>query len=342
MTRSITLLAAAALLAAPEAFAQSGASSSTRSSEETIIIKKKGDDPQTTIEIADGTIKVNGETVAKYSDATGNAKRKKIIIDSHDDAVTEDFRRGFDDLDNGDDREERSVVRKTVLGVLTESTQALNGALVKRVIDGSAADAADLQAGDRIYKVDDKRIASSEDLVAIIGSHQPGDKVTIAYQRDGKNRTTSATLKAADPETTTLPNLPGGGRGWGDDMEDGMPNGMQVFPFGGDMGGLRERIEGMSRESQRPKLGVSVEDRTEGDGVRVADVTAGSAAEKAGLKADDILTHVDGEPLASVDDLQRSIRIAQPGDKLALRYERGGKQMKTDVTLPKVVRKRDL
>ena len=340
MNRSITLLAAAALLAAPEAFAQSGASSSSTRGEETIIIKRKDGQPQTTIEIGDGTVKVNGETVATLSDA-GKGKRKKIIIDSGDDAVTFNFRRDRDD--ESDDREERSVIRKTVLGVLTESTQAMNGAQVKQVLDGSAADEADLKAGDRIFKVDEKRISSSEDLVAVIGGHQPGDKVTIAYERDGKNRTTSATLKAADPETTTLPGYPGGGRGWGDDYEFNMPNGsMRVFPFGGDMRGFGEGMEGMMRDSQRPKLGMSVEDRTEGDGVRVADVTEGSAAQKAGLKDGDVITHVDGEPLSSVDDLQRSIRIAQPGDKLALRYERGGKQMKTDVTLPKAIRKRDL
>jgi serine protease Do len=339
MNRSITLLAAATLLASPGAFAQSGTSSTTRS-EETIIIKKKNDQPQTTIEIGDGTVKVNGETVATLSESGANGKRKKIIIDSGDDAVSFEFDRGFDD---GDEREERSVVRKTVLGVLTESTQALNGARVKQVLDGSAADEADLKAGDRIYKVDEKRIASSEDLVAVIGSHQPGDKVTIAYERGGKNRTATATLKAAAPETTTLPGLPGGGRGWGDDFEFNMPNGsMRGFPFGGDRRGFPGGMEDMRRESQRPKLGMSVEDRTEGDGVRVADVTAGSAAEKGGLKEGDIITHVEGEPLASVDELQRSIRIAQPGDKIDLRYERGGKQMKTEVTLPKAIRKRDL
>jgi predicted metalloprotease with PDZ domain len=334
MLRSLTLLAAGALLCGPEVLAQSGASSTERT-EETIILKRNSDQPQTTIEINDGIVKVNGETVAQFSDPAAKGKRKKIIIDGGDDAMA--FGRGRDIYD---DREDRTVVRKTVLGVLTESTQALNGARVKRVLDGSAADEADLRVGDRIFRVDNRPIKSSEDLVALIGGHQPGDKVVIAYERDGKNRTATATLKAADPETTVIPNNPfgGGGFGPGDDMEGGMPNGMmRSFPFGNfDFRNM------MEDRQQRPKLGMSVEDRQEGDGVRVAEVTEGSAAEKAGIKEGDILTHAEGEPLASVDDLQKHLRIVTPGDKLALRYERSGKQLKTDVTVPKVVRKRDL
>lgn len=333
MLRSLTLLAAGALLCGPEVLAQSGASSSART-EETIILKRNADHPQTTIEIADGTVKVNGETVAKFNDPAAKGTRKKIIIDGGDDAMA------YGGRDANDDREDRTVVRKTVLGVLTESTQAMNGARVKRVLDGSAADEADLKTGDRIYRVDNRQIRSSEDLVALIGGHQPGDKVVIAYERDGKNRTATATLKAADPETTVLPSNPfgGGGFGPGDDMEGGMPNGMMgALPFGNF--DFRDMME---NRQQRPKLGMSVEDRSEGEGVRVAEVTEGSAAEKAGLKEGDILTHAEGEPLASVDDLLKQLRLATPGDKLALRYERSGRQIKTEVTVPKVVRKRDL
>lgn len=335
MLRSLTLLAAGALLCGPASFAQSGGSSSTRS-EETVIIKRNSDQPQTTIEIADGTVKVNGETVAQFNDPASKGKRKKIIIDGGDDAMA--FGLGMND-----GREDRSVVRKTVLGVLTESTQALNGARVKRVLDGSAAEEAALKVGDRIYRVDDRQIRSSEDLVALIGGHQPGDKVVISYEREGKNRTATATLRAADPETTVIPGNPfgGGGFGPGEDMEGSMPNGMmRMFPFGNGEFNLRDMMG--DRGDGRPRLGMSVEDRTEGDGIRIADVTEGSAAEKAGLKEGDILTHAEGEPLASIDDLQKHLRIAAPGDKIALRYERGGKQMKTDVTMPKAIRKRDL
>ncbi len=336
MLRSLTLLAASALLYGPAVLAQSGTSSSART-EETVVIKRNSDQPQTTIEIADGTVKVNGETVAQFNDPAQKGKRKKIIIDSGDDAMA--FGGGM----GADDREDRSVVRKTVLGVLTESTLAMNGAHVKRVLDNSAAEEAALKVGDRIFRVDNRQIKSSEDLVALIGGHQPGDKVVISYERGGKSRTATATLKAADPETTVMPSNPfgGGGFGPGDDAEGGMPNGMmRAFPFGNGEFNLRDMMG--DRVDGRPKLGMSVEDRSEGDGIRVADVTEGSAAEKAGLKEGDILTHAEGEPLASVDDLLKQIRIAAPGDKIGLRYERGGKQLKADVTVPKAIRKRDL
>ncbi|MFB8748015.1 S1C family serine protease [Streptomyces parvulus] len=58
---------------------------------------------------------------------------------------------------------------------------------------GPAADAG-LKPGDVITKLDDRVIDSGPTLIGEIWTHKPGDKVTVTYERDGKQRTTEVTL----------------------------------------------------------------------------------------------------------------------------------------------------
>ncbi|MFJ7075191.1 S1C family serine protease [Streptomyces sp. NPDC098781] len=60
---------------------------------------------------------------------------------------------------------------------------------------GPAADAG-LKPGDVITQLDDRVIDSGPTLIGEIWTHQPGDKVTITYERDGKSRTVELTLGA--------------------------------------------------------------------------------------------------------------------------------------------------
>ncbi|GHH05852.1 S1C family serine protease [Streptomyces lanatus] len=59
---------------------------------------------------------------------------------------------------------------------------------------GGPADKAGLKPGDVIIKLDDRVIDSGPTLIGEIWTHQPGDKVTITYERDGKTHTTELTL----------------------------------------------------------------------------------------------------------------------------------------------------
>jgi serine protease Do len=47
-------------------------------------------------------------------------------------------------------------------------------------------------------------------------------------------------------------------------------------------------------------------------------VAPGSAAEKAGLKAGDVITGVDGVPVRVAGDVSGRVGLAKPGDKLLL------------------------
>ncbi|MEU2287697.1 trypsin-like peptidase domain-containing protein [Streptomyces sp. NPDC013178] len=62
------------------------------------------------------------------------------------------------------------------------------------VESGGPADKAGLKSGDVITKLDDTVIDSGPTLIGEIWTHQPGDKVTITYERDGKTHTVDLTL----------------------------------------------------------------------------------------------------------------------------------------------------
>ncbi|GAB2733545.1 S1C family serine protease [Streptomyces bullii] len=59
---------------------------------------------------------------------------------------------------------------------------------------GGPADKAGLRPGDVITKLDDRVIDSGPTLIGEIWTHKPGDKVTITYERGGKEHTVELTL----------------------------------------------------------------------------------------------------------------------------------------------------
>src|SRR6185503_7701147 len=70
-------------------------------------------------------------------------------------------------------------------------------------------------------------------------------------------------------------------------------------------------------------LGVSASDVT-GGGARIEEVTASSGAAKAGLRAGDVITKVDGTIVSDATELTAAIRAHQAGDSVRLTYTRDG------------------
>lgn len=63
--------------------------------------------------------------------------------------------------------------------------QASEGALVADVLSGGPADRAGIQAGDIVTQLDGQPIRTSEDLLAALRAHNPGDRVRVTLTRDG-------------------------------------------------------------------------------------------------------------------------------------------------------------
>jgi serine protease Do len=67
------------------------------------------------------------------------------------------------------------------------------------------------------------------------------------------------------------------------------------------------------------------------DGVFVQSVTAGSAAEKAGIREGDIIVSFDGKNISGLEDLYRIIGNSAPGKKFNIEYIRNGKNEKVTI-----------
>ncbi|HYH56265.1 MAG TPA: Do family serine endopeptidase, partial [Anseongella sp.] len=72
---------------------------------------------------------------------------------------------------------------------------AHTGIYVEDVVEGGAAEAAGIQKGDVIVRMEDKEITGTGDLMAVVGRHAPGDKVQVTVLRDGRERKLNLTFK---------------------------------------------------------------------------------------------------------------------------------------------------
>lgn len=68
-------------------------------------------------------------------------------------------------------------------------------------------------------------------------------------------------------------------------------------------------------------------------GVKFADVREGSPAQKAGLRAGDILVEFDGKPIQNLYDFTYALRTKKPGQEVAVKVLRGGQTIQAKVLL---------
>jgi putative serine protease PepD len=68
-------------------------------------------------------------------------------------------------------------------------------------------------------------------------------------------------------------------------------------------------------------------------GASITSVSSGSPADQAGLAEGDVVTALDGGPVASMIDLAAKVRTHQPGDTVALTVLRDGRERTVSVTL---------
>lgn len=74
----------------------------------------------------------------------------------------------------------------------------VKGVYITDVQPGSAAASAGLKSGDIIQQIDGVNMESSAEFSERIARHRPGDKVTLAYLRNGKKHQVTVTLKGRE------------------------------------------------------------------------------------------------------------------------------------------------
>jgi C-terminal processing protease CtpA/Prc len=172
------------------------------------------------------------------------------------------------------------------------------GALVESVEADSPASKAGLEKGDVIVEFAGERVRSVAQFRRLISETPEGRTVVLQVVRAGQSRTVQAKLEARHARLF--------GRG-GVNVP---PMGITVQPFNVPNFDYRFLTPG-------PSLGISGDDLTsqlaeyfgvkQGKGVLVREVESGSAAQKAGLKAGDVIIRVDNTEVSSVDSLRRAL-----------------------------------
>jgi membrane protease YdiL (CAAX protease family) len=87
----------------------------------------------------------------------------------------------------------------------------------------------------------------------------------------------------------------------------------------------------LAAEAAAPRIGVIGEARP--GGCQVTEVVPGGSAEAAGLQIGDVITAVDGEPVADILGVVRVIRKHRVGDTVSVEWLRGGMPRQADVVL---------
>jgi len=102
----------------------------------------------------------------------------------------------------------------------------------------------------------------------------------------------------------------------------------QILAFGEVRRGLLGvSIQTIDREAARA-LETSVD-----SGALISLIVAGSAAEEAGLRVDDIIVEVNNEKISGASELRNTIGLMGSGEQVDIRYIRGGKSLSTTATL---------
>ena len=187
------------------------------------------------------------------------------------------------------------------------------GVVVSRVADGSPAARAGLKSGDVILRFDGEQVSNYRKLQRLINEAAPDQTVRLTISRNGSEQEVSITVSRR----------PSGGIGfnsvWTPEQSQELMRGMEDAQraYGSAFG------TGFSFGWGR-RIGVSTTPLTRqladyfgiagGSGLLVTSVTESSPAARAGLKAGDVITTVDGEKVESSGDLSRALNRKAEGD----------------------------
>ena len=182
---------------------------------------------------------------------------------------------------------------------------AERGVVLGKIVPDSPAAKAGLKENDVVTEINGQRVEGAAQFRRIIHEIPAGRTIQLTVWRDGRTQTISATLgkseerrhamKMVAPTPGTfsfrMPEMP--------EIPSMEWNGNMVFGGG------------------QPRLGIDAEDLSgqlaaffgapDGEGILVRDVNSGSPAEKAGVKAGDVITSLNGERIRSVGELREKL-----------------------------------
>jgi serine protease Do len=183
-------------------------------------------------------------------------------------------------------------VQRALLGVsITNVTAELQreqelavsqGAYIRDVYAGSAAEEAGIQSGDVIVEVDGRPVRSASELQELIARHRPGDKVKIKFYHKQQVKEVTVRLKGRSAEETSITEA---------------PRPTSVAKLGVALRPLQEK--------EKKELGVE-------GGVKVVEVYPGPLKE-VGVRKGFVITRIDKKPVKTVEDVEKILADASGG-----------------------------
>jgi len=232
--------------------------------------------------------------------------------------------KGKDGADKAEDGDAKPApAARPFIGVVLDETD--DGLSISKVLPDSSAAKAGLKVGDEVIKLDGKAVADLDDVRAVLKSKKIGDILKAELKRDGKSlkkdiklfAKASAEPKPApkEPEAKPAPKKP-----------DAKP-----APKKPDANKADPKSDKAAPAGAKPFLGLVLEEN--GNALEVGRVVEGASAAKAGLKVGDRLAKLHGKPVSKLDQVREILKSASVGDVVKAEYLRGGKAVKTDITL---------
>ncbi len=196
------------------------------------------------------------------------------------------------------------------LGVLLDPS-AERPTIVEVIPDSPAAKGG-LEPGDVFLAVGKSKVGSIDDLQRLLGATAVGSEVLLLLDRGGDKLELTVTLGERPAEVRSTPPAPA----------------KPVAPDDADKTSRLKRQPAPSKPAQetaqdpgRAYLGVSVTEA--GKAVRIERVVEGSPADRAGLRAGDLLRAIDARKIGNLGDLDKAMGRLRPGQKVRVDYRRG-------------------
>jgi serine protease Do len=218
------------------------------------------------------------------------------------------------------------------------------GVEVKSVVDDSAAAKAGVKEGDVVLEYNGQRLEGTTQFIRMVKETPSGRQVKLLVNRDGKTMTLSATLEERKPTVMHWKSDDGDSNVFiegdgAEGMDDGDGDGARAFAFTmPDIDIPDIQIPDIPTPGlmwNTPRLGIETESLHDQladyfgvkSGLLVRSVISGSAAEKAGLKAGDVITKIGDKDIARTGAVADALRSVPAGQSFQITLVRNKKEM---------------
>jgi serine protease Do len=206
------------------------------------------------------------------------------------------------------------------------------GALIGKVLPDSPAAKAGLKENDVVTEINGQRVEGTAQFRRMIREIPGGRTVQLSVWRDGKQQTITATLGKSEERHSAMMKVSPQAFAF---RVPAMPEIPEVHNFDWNGGMLL---------AGKPRLGIDAEDLTgqlgayfgvpEGEGILVRNVNSDSPAERAGVKAGDVITTLNGERIRTAGELREKLAGVEGGKSVTLGLLRNKSEVKLTVELP--------